>query len=111
MAPPPQMAPQAPMRQPQTASDPGNAGAAAAAGTGALPQLVAILGELNKGVNEIGKTGRSSVLLQRVILKVLLTLAEQQGLSPDDMAKLVALQDDDSVEKFVAALGNVQGKS
>ena len=105
------MPPQQPVRQPQSASDPGNAGAPAGGGEPPMKQLVAILGELNKGVNEIGKTGRSSVLLQRVILKLLLTLAEQQGLGPDDLAKLVALQDNDSVEKFVAALGNVQGKA
>lgn len=108
--PPPQMPPQAPMRQPQTASDPSNAGAGQGVAD-TMKQLVNVLGQLNQNTGEIATTSRASVTIQRVILKVLLTLAEQQGISSEDLAKLVRLQDDQEVEKFVGALGNAQGKS
>lgn len=111
---PPPAAPQAPpaqtMRQPQTTSDPTNAGASQGSSE-TMRSLVGILGEMNRGVSQIGVEIRGSVTIQRIILKTLLGIAEQQGISAEDMAKLVRLQDDQEVEKFVQALGNPLGKS
>lgn len=119
-APPPQpaMPPQAPpapqpppQRQPQTATDPGGPAPQ-------LSQLVTILTEMNTGqtklaagIDALSKNVNGSVLLQKVILQILLTLAELQGMDADSLIKQVKLGDADAVEKFIGALGTSQGKS
>jgi hypothetical protein len=64
-----------------------------------------------KGVDTLNKSVNGSVLLQRVILQILLTLAELQGMDADALIKQVRLGDADAVEKFIGALGTSQGKS
>lgn len=104
-----------PPRTPQTATDPG---ASAGGPAPQLQQLVGILTKMNagqeamaKGLDGLSKNVNGSVLLQRVILQILLTLAELQGMDQDALIKQVKLGDADAVEKFIAALGTSQGKS
>jgi hypothetical protein len=99
-----------PPRTPQT-SDPGGA-------PPQLTQLLAILGKMNEsnqtigqGLDKLSANLSGSVRVQKVILQVMLTMAEMQGVSFETLVKQVRVGGDDAAEKFVAALGTTQGKS
>jgi hypothetical protein len=82
-----------------------------------VEQLVPILKQvlegqkvLGLGMDTLSRHASGSVHLQRIILQILLVLAEQQGMDASDVARLVAAQGDSAVDKFIAQLGG-GGKS
>jgi hypothetical protein len=105
--------PAQPTREPQTTGDPGNSGSASnplsqvSAALETIKQSLAIIGA---GIDGTSKTTNSAVLLQKTILRVLLTMAELQGIDANQLARQVQLGDPQAVENFIAALGGQQGK-
>ncbi len=108
----PQVPPQAAPRQPQTTADPGNSGG------GQIPQLVTILGELQKGMATIGAgvdAGnadlRSAVALQALTLRTLIALAGVWQVDPSKLAQLVQSVPEETLQGFVNSAGGPAGKA
>lgn len=105
--------PQPPGRQPQTAGDPNNTGSSPTT----LQQLTEALTSIQKGIEIVGegigstsKKVNHGVLFQKTILQVLLTMAELQGIPPEQLVKQVKVGDPQAVEKFLTALSEQPGK-
>jgi hypothetical protein len=104
-APPPQ-APAAAQRQPQTNTDPSNAGS----GLVAMSQLSNFLQTAQQQLALIGNAAKAIAAQQDVILKVLLTNAELNGMSSEALAKQVRAGSPEAVSEFLSALQGQPGK-
>lgn len=102
--------PQMPTRQPQTASDPTNAGANGSAPQQAmggqhakvLQQIAGTLGENQKWIEEVQTQVAGNTLLLTVLLQTMLQLLEQQGIDPNQLVKLIKASGEQTVETFLS---------
>lgn len=114
MAPPPAVAPPAApvsvsTRQPQTASDPNNAGMHEPLSK-LLQQLSAGMQLIGQGIDAGNTDLRSVVVLQKCILRTLLALGDAQGIEPKDLAVMSRLYSEADLQAYVKVLGG-EGKA